>query len=573
MYIREYEMNMGDSPQPQSSLSFSQECQDMVKIKNARKKIRVAIVGGGLAGLMAARRLGQFGFDVTVFEARNQVGGRVLSNPTFSNGRITEEGAELIGSFHTTWLELAREYSLALISRMEPNLYERAGLRVKLRLDSNSTRDLPTAEINELGKGMDKVLEGIALDASQIRDPSRPWLEPGLKDYDNTSVAYALEYRYKVKRDSPLWKALQFKLVNDEVAPLDEMNFLGLLCKVKAGQSVRFSDDDLQGKARRMRYWNELEIFRCADGCQTLAKKIAEEIQSEKFKSQYKAKVKVHTSKAVTRIDLSKTKTPGVELESKKVKDQRLERLADGPPEITHYEYVILAIPPSVWPSLLITPPPWHPKNEIGMMGMNGAVKFFSDVKERFWIAKGEAPYGGSLTLGQVWEGTDNQTRVVLGKAPNPRGGLIDVKQGVVLSVFAGPIVPLDPRNPRGPGRAPTQKECENELRNLYPDISGNLTKPPIYRNWPDEPFIKTGYASPRKGQIFTIGKKLNEPFHDLLFFAGEHTQMDFFGYMEGALRSGKHAAEELMRQSCGLRQERAPASQKPHPRIAGVAP
>ena len=33
---------------------------------------------------------------------------------------------------------------------------------------------------------------------------------------------------------------IEFKLVNDEVAPLDEMNFLGLLCKVRAGQGERF---------------------------------------------------------------------------------------------------------------------------------------------------------------------------------------------------------------------------------------------------------------------------------------------------------------------------------------------
>ena len=66
-----------------------------------------------------------------MYEARKEVGGRVLSNPTFSEGRITEEGAELIGSFHTKWLELAREYGLAMISRMEPELYEREGLDVQ----------------------------------------------------------------------------------------------------------------------------------------------------------------------------------------------------------------------------------------------------------------------------------------------------------------------------------------------------------------------------------------------------------------------------------------------------------
>jgi hypothetical protein len=48
---------------------------------------------------------------------------------------------------------------------------------------------------------------------------------------------------------------------------------------------------------------------------------------------------------------------------------------------------------------------------------------------------------------------------------------------------------------------------------------------------------------------------------------------MDFFGHMEGALRSGKRAAEELVRQSRGLRQEGTPASPSPVTRIAGAAP
>src|SRR3981081_2964374 len=81
------------------------------------KKLHVAVVGGGFAGLMAARRLGQQGVKVTLYEARKEVGGRVLSNPNFSEGRITEEGAELIGSFHTKWLELSREVWLVLIHR------------------------------------------------------------------------------------------------------------------------------------------------------------------------------------------------------------------------------------------------------------------------------------------------------------------------------------------------------------------------------------------------------------------------------------------------------------------------
>ena len=397
-----------------------------------------------------------------------------------------------------------------------------------------------------------RVLEPMARDATQILDPSRPWLQASLRVEDFKSVADALKNRYKVSPTEPLWKMLEFKLVNDEVAPLDKMNFLGLLCKVRAGQGITFRfEDDKDKTTPLMRYWDELEIFRCADGCQALATKIAEDFQSKDFQKKYGARTTLNLSTAVTDIDLSQSKAPGVRLGSKKVKDQQREKLADGPPTMSQCDYVILAIPPSVWPAMLVTPPPWHPKNEIGMMGMDPAVKFFSDVKERFWIKKGLAPYGGSSEIGQVWEGTDNQTRVVLGRVPNPKGGVLDVKQGIVLSVFAGPILPG--------GRVPAPADFTAELARLYRDYPSNLNKT-HFRNWPIEPFIQTGYASPRMGEIFNIGQKLNEPFHDLLFFAGEHTRMDLFGYMEGALRSGERAAKQLMQHSCGL-EKPAPAS------------
>ena len=46
---------------------------------------------------------------------------------------------------------------------------------------------------------------------------------------------------------------------------------------------------------------------------------------------------------------------------------------------------------------------------------------------------------------------------------------------------------------------------------------------------------------------------------------------MDFFGYMEGALRSGERAAETLMLHSCGLLEKPAPKSSPP--RVAHATP
>lgn len=552
MYVCENETTLSDTFLSESAPSFPQECWDLVRKRNGQKQTRVAVVGGGFAGLMAARWLGLSGFDVTIFEARNQVGGRVLSNSTFSRGRITEEGAELIGSFHTTWLKLAREYGLAMISRMGSELYEQAQLSVRLRLG----RDISMKEFVQLEKAMRKrVLEPLARDASQIVDPSRPWLQPTLRPEDLRSVADALKNRYNVSPNELLWKMLEFKLVNDEVAPLERMNFLGLLCKVRAGQGTRFLFEDDQDKTRPlMRYWDELEIFRCADGCQALAREIAGELQSKDFQKKYAAKTKLHLSVAVTSIDLSQSKAQGVILGFKRVADQRQGKLADGPPIFSRYGYVILAVPPSVWKGIPVIPSAWDPKKEIGVLGMDDAVKFFSDVKKRFWINRGFAPYGGSSEIGQVWEGTDNQTQIVLGKIPNPKGGVLEVKQGIVLSAFAGPIKPG--------GHVPEPRDFIKELTRLYPEYRENLRKT-HFSNWPLEPFIKTGYASPRLGEIFTIVKQLNDPFHNLLFFAGEHTRMDFFGYMEGALRSGERAAQQLMQHSCGFSKKSTPALER----------
>jgi NADPH-dependent 2,4-dienoyl-CoA reductase/sulfur reductase-like enzyme len=82
----------------------------------------VAVVGGGLAGLAAARWLRRAGASVTLFEAGAEVGGRVRSDVVRSDvGKchIVELGAELIGAIHPTWLALAREYHLGLIGRSD----------------------------------------------------------------------------------------------------------------------------------------------------------------------------------------------------------------------------------------------------------------------------------------------------------------------------------------------------------------------------------------------------------------------------------------------------------------------
>ena len=73
------------------------------------------IVGAGLAGLAAAYRLNREGWNVTVLEARDRIGGRVFSYRLPENPSLhCELGGEWIGVSHERMLALCREFGLEL---------------------------------------------------------------------------------------------------------------------------------------------------------------------------------------------------------------------------------------------------------------------------------------------------------------------------------------------------------------------------------------------------------------------------------------------------------------------------
>lgn len=76
--------------------------------------MRVLVVGAGLAGLTAAHRLQQGGADVTVFEARERVGGRVWSH-VFDDGTVVELGGEWIDSSQPSVRLIAEELRLGML--------------------------------------------------------------------------------------------------------------------------------------------------------------------------------------------------------------------------------------------------------------------------------------------------------------------------------------------------------------------------------------------------------------------------------------------------------------------------
>ena len=74
---------------------------------------RIAIVGGGLSGLVCADRLQAKGIVATLYEARTRLGGRCFSNRTLVPGMACENGGEFIDTGHKTMLAYANEFGLA----------------------------------------------------------------------------------------------------------------------------------------------------------------------------------------------------------------------------------------------------------------------------------------------------------------------------------------------------------------------------------------------------------------------------------------------------------------------------
>ena len=84
-------------------------------------------------------------------------------------------------------------------------------------------------------------------------------------------------------------------------------------------------------------------------------------------------------------------------------------------------------------------------------------------------------------------------------------------------------------------------------LNRVFPGTKNKWLGTAVRVFWPDNPFVKAGYASYLPGQWTSIrgaeGQRVGN-----LYFAGEHTSLDWQGYMNGGAESGRLAAKALLK-------------------------
>ncbi len=315
---------------------------------------KVVVVGAGFGGLACADELVRHGCEVVILEARNRLGGRVISFTDIIPGKVVEGGGELIGSNHPTWLGFAKRFGL----EFSP-LSKNEGLEAPIVLHG---RRLTGKEAKALDEEMEAAHRLMSRAAAGI-DADEPWKSENAVRLDRRSTAQwirSLPFSATCKR------ALTVEFAANNGVATSAQSFLGNLTQVKGGGLER--------------YWTETEVYRCRGGNAQLAQKLAHALGHERLRFETAVReISVHDEKVIV------CDTRGARHEA---------------------DDVVLAIPPSTWHYIRFNPElpsALHPQ-----MGVN--VKYLAAVRNRFWLTSGLSPE--ALTdeiVSMTWEGTDHQ--------------------------------------------------------------------------------------------------------------------------------------------------------------------
>lgn len=178
------------------------------------RRDRIAIVGGGLAGVHVAYRLAQAGVEATLYEASARLGGRTFTaRGQFPDDQIAELGGEFIDSDHATLHALAEELGLALDDRLggpyaslDPEVVWSSGAPVDPSALLAQFRAVLPALLDDLDAAESDEVAFAALDEESLADWLARRVPPAVYPELHTvlSVAYRGEFGREPSEQSAL---------------------------------------------------------------------------------------------------------------------------------------------------------------------------------------------------------------------------------------------------------------------------------------------------------------------------------------------------------------------------------
>jgi len=455
----------------------------------------IAVVGAGLAGTTAALRLHQAGYSSTVYEASERVGGRTRTlRGFFDNDETAEMCGEYINSDHKAIRSLAAELGL-----MEDNLwsYYPGGVQGLLYFDGRpySHQDMAA----DLGEVFPKILEDrIAAGWPTTYDKSTP---QGVK-LDNTTLAEWVDRNVAGGRKSRFGKLIEVGYAGEYGLDIEDQSSLNLM--FEAGFS---------SKNNPRLYGNQDWKWRIAGGNDLVATTIADD------------------QLPAGTVELG---SPLVAVRRNGDATTALTFQEDGgsPTDVTA-DIVIMTAPFTALRAVDLEKAEWSElkRKTIDELGMGTNSKLHFQFDEQVWH---ESHLSGdvvcdlpiqSLTVTYPIHGSS-------GILDNYTGGRTGASYPV--SEAHAPA----PESVSGPALSDIEK--------LIPGATEAWNGKAYLSFMVADPWALGSYSCPTPGEYSTIFGAAKLPEGKVLF-AGEHTSLNFFGFMNGAVETGERAAGEAL--------------------------
>jgi monoamine oxidase len=452
---------------------------------------RIVVVGAGLAGLSCAYQLKLAGLRADVYEASDRVGGRCWTRRgDFADGQIAEHGGELIDQGHQEVRQLAQSLGLNLDNLLAGQV--------------NGTEDFyyfdgQPYSFAQATDDLKKIWQQIHKDVSAASYPTlfdsstdrgRQLDQMSITDYINAYVPGGMSSKLGQLLD------IAYNIeYGAECNVQSSLNMLYLLAYSGQGQLRIFGPSN--------------EKYHVRGGNDQISTRLADQLQGQ-----------IRLGTAMTSIRRNSDGTYRLSF-----------ALAGGGSSSTTADRVVLALPFSILRTLDYSKAGFAPlkKTAIQELGMGTNSKLHVQFSDRYWNSIGN---NGNTYADTGYQNTWEVTR----SQPGGSGILVDYTGGNIGASFG-------PENGTETQRA---QQFLGQIEPVLPGITPTWNGRATIDYWTGYQWTKGSYSYWKVGQ-YTKFAGMERAIDGACHFCGEHTSIDFQGYLNGAVETGYRAAAEVI--------------------------